>query len=89
VKAGERERRGGKTEEIFLVKARQQRFVYRDQSPRQNHIHTSGVKKGTPTFSAHFLSVDAKSPVRPAASPTKKDVDLSGEDIAAPQLMNQ
>lgn len=43
---------------------------------------TSGVKNLNPTFSAHFLSVLEKSALppayfRPAASPTKKDADLS------------
>jgi hypothetical protein len=38
---------------------------------------TSGVKNGIPTLRAHFRSVPAKSAGRPAASPTKKDVDLS------------
>ncbi len=46
---------------------------------------TSGVKNFSPTFSAHFLSVLAKSVfppgyLRPAASPTKNDASLSTDD---------
>lgn len=47
------------------------------RSKRGASGQTSGVKNGMPILSANFLSVDAKSPARPAASPMKKDSLLS------------